>query len=193
MKLLARLVLVSVCASIGFGCGDDTGSGASVSGGGGSDSGGGGAGAGGVGGAGAASTTGGGGSVADGGAGGAAEGGSTGEGGGTCAEKCAGGLDCCGDQCVGKYNDIFNCGACGNECQGENPYCNHGVCAAAPPCDQGKDPPAGMFCCGLTACNDGELCCAVPGPGPTGGPACYAVEPNDPATQTCAPGCPLCD
>jgi hypothetical protein len=106
---------------------------------------------------------------------------------GACVEDCAGmGLTCCDGECVGTYNDVRHCGECGNACPGPHPFCDGSQCAA-PPCD---DPSCGdeSFCCGTQCCGDAELCCAVPGPGPSGGPAC--VSPDE--RGTCPVGCPLC-
>lgn len=101
-----------------------------------------------------------------------------------CAQR---GLTCCGDRCVGTYNDIFNCGACGNECTGASVYCNGTECSA-PPCSAASCA-ASETCCGSECCAPGELCCTVPGPGPGAPPRCVAP---DGATGSCPIGCPLC-
>jgi len=92
---------------------------------------------------------------------------------------------CCGATCVNTDNDIKNCGACGNECTGTNPYCDKGKCGT-PPCNGPTCGPGGL-CCGSNCCMPGELCCDVPGPiGNMLG--CFA--PN--ANGTCPTGCALC-
>jgi hypothetical protein len=98
------------------------------------------------------------------------------------------GLTCCTDGCTGTYDDIFNCGACGNVCGGAHPFCDGVGCAAAPPCTGGTVCAPPTFCCGGACCAPGELCCDVPGPGPGLGPRC--VPPD--ARGTCPTGCPLC-
>jgi hypothetical protein len=81
-------------------------------------------------------------------------------------------------------NDIDNCGHCGNVCSGAHPYCDHGTCASAPPCNADAGAcGAGLFCCGANCCAAGELCCEVPsGIVPT--PQCYP-----PDNGTCPKGC----
>jgi hypothetical protein len=73
-------------------------------------------------------------------------------------------------------------------CEGANPYCDHGTCAAAPPCtpDAGQGACAGGFCCGGACCAADELCCTVPSNTPST-PKCVA-----PVGGTCPKGCNLC-
>jgi hypothetical protein len=108
--------------------------------------------------------------------------------GGGCLMTCAAYELCCAGRCVYPQNDPFNCNQCGNVCGGPHPYCNNGSCATTPPCASGMACFTG-FCCGSTCCNDGQLCCEVPGPGPSSAPSCYTPTPSQP---TCPIGCPLC-
>lgn len=115
-------------------------------------------------------------------------GGSGGSGGGACdGVTCAAGTNCCAGECVNLQNDPYNCGACGTSCPGPHPYCS-GTCGPVP-CFGAEPPPPGSFCCGQSACKNGQLCCEVQGPGPTGGPTCYTPTALQP---TCPIGCPLC-
>jgi hypothetical protein len=116
-------------------------------------------------------------------------GGAGGSGGAPCngPNGCAGGTTCCGGKCVNLQNDPFNCGSCGSACAASPPYCS-GVCQA-PPCFAPTLPPPGSFCCGQNHCKQGQLCCDVQGPGPTGGPVCHTPSAAQP---TCPIGCPLC-
>jgi hypothetical protein len=102
----------------------------------------------------------------------------------TCAAQ---GMSCCDGECVLLYNDVLNCGGCGNLCPEEAPYCDGNSCTPAP-CDMAGACTGSELCCGSACCAPGELCCTVPGPGPSGLPGCYA--PND--AGTCPIGCPLC-
>ena len=156
-----------MCAALflGAACGDDDGSGGAQ----------GGAGGGPAGGGGATSTgaTGGGGADAG------------GAGGGMCTEDCQG-FPCCGTTCVNKENDINNCGECGVQCEGPNPYCDLGECGSAP-CDPLTDCNGTDTCCGTECCTAGKLCCEIPGPV---GSAITCVDPT--AEGTCPMGCVLC-
>src|SRR2546426_1062480 len=38
-----------------------------------------------------------------------------------CGQNGSRAKDCCDGKCVNKYNDIFNCAACGNKCAGAHP------------------------------------------------------------------------
>lgn len=105
-----------------------------------------------------------------------------------CDPMCAmQGLTCCNGACVATYNDVSNCGGCAVACTDPHPYCD-GTACVAPPCDAGTTCADPTFCCGSACCATGQLCCTVPGPGPTGAPAC--VTPDE--TGTCPVGCPLC-
>jgi hypothetical protein len=96
------------------------------------------------------------------------------------------GLTCCDGSCVATYDDIFHCGGCHNTCSGQHPYCDGQQCTA-PPCE-GVACPSFEFCCGTHCCPQNQLCCDVPGPGPSAGPVCA-----DPVNGTCPVGCPLCN
>lgn len=48
------------------------------------------------------------------------------------APMCQGNETLCIDLCVDLAVNVFNCGACGNECTGGTPFCNAGACVAAP-------------------------------------------------------------
>ncbi|MBW2453260.1 MAG: hypothetical protein JRI68_02065 [Deltaproteobacteria bacterium] len=102
-----------------------------------------------------------------------------------CDPPCTQGLECCGDKCVNKGNDIRNCGDCDTFCDQDFPFCDNGTCADAP-CDAGGGCTGGLSCCGASCCNSGQLCCVVP-MGPVGPPEC-----TDPEDETCPPGCPEC-
>ena len=93
-----------------------------------------------------------------------------------------GGFKCCEGYCVNLDNDILNCGACGNLCAGESPYCGSGSCTTAP-CF--GDECGGERCCGNQCCGAGELCCVVnQGPSILG---CF-----EPEFGTCPMGCGAC-
>lgn len=111
----------------------------------------------------------------------------TGTGTGDCAPGCDLGFSCCGGACVNLANDIKNCGACGQACLADPPFCAAGTCAD-PPCDAVVVCSGAQFCCGATCCDEGLLCCDVQGPGPSGGPKCVA-----PDNGTCPRGCPTCE
>jgi hypothetical protein len=121
------------------------------------------------------------------GSGGAQGGGGSG-GGSECQPECEPGLTCCAGKCVGTYNDVKNCGRCGNVCSPERPYCDGHDCAPIPcfgdPICLGIERCCGQICCAL-----GNLCCDVPGPGPSTGPVCVPPEANG---GTCPIGCPAC-
>jgi hypothetical protein len=105
---------------------------------------------------------------------------------GGCAPACEPGFTCCAGACVNLANDIKNCGACGQACLADPPFCASGTCAD-PPCDAVVVCSGAQFCCGATCCDEGTLCCDVQGPGPSGGPKCVAPE-----NGTCPLGCPTC-
>ena len=114
---------------------------------------------------------------------------STGTGSNCDPSSCMAPMECCNGVCVAPYNDIFNCGGCGNVCvapDGAQAYCDHGMCTS-PPCSGGPvcDPPG--YCCGSMCCGPGQLCCDVPS-GVETGPRC-----TDPVNGTCPQGCPWCD
>jgi hypothetical protein len=96
---------------------------------------------------------------------------------------CGWGLLCCDDRCVNPEHDPKHCGGCGRGCTGELPFCAGGICATTP-CDSGLSCAPGTFCCGMTCCTDGQICCDVDAPGPSRGPSCHDL--------VCPPGCPLC-
>jgi len=121
---------------------------------------------------------------------GSGDGGNAGAGGtGVCAVACTTGRNCCGGGCVNLQNDPFNCGTCGNRCDGGKPYCGDGTCQQAP-CDPQTELCApNSICCGSTCCAVGDICCEPQGPIP-GAPSCYAPTA---AAPTCPQGCaPLC-
>ena len=92
-------------------------------------------------------------------------------GGGACdGGACTFGLSCCADACKNYTNDPLNCGGCGIHCGGTTPMCNGGKCEGAT-----CQPP----------CGDGQVCCDVQGPGPSGPPQCIQG-------LTCPVGCPSC-
>lgn len=92
-------------------------------------------------------------------------------------------FSCCDGYCVNVFNDPFNCGSCGNGCDGDQPFCRSGECSD-PPCD-GVQCGAGTSCCGNECCGAGQLCCDVTvGPSITG---CF-----DPEFGTCPTGCMAC-
>jgi hypothetical protein len=98
-------------------------------------------------------------------------GGGADSGGGPCdGGACPIGLTCCNDSCVNENNDPLHCGGCGTSCSGSTGMCQGGSCIA-PTCQPG--------------CGDGEVCCDVQGPGPSGPPQCLPGP-------TCPVGCPLC-
>lgn len=121
-----------------------------------------------------------GGTTATGGAGG-------GQDGGTC--DCGAFKDyrrCCGDRCINTNNDPLHCGACGNKCPADKPFCSGGSCQQPPcekmGCDTGR-------CCGTMCCGAGQICCNVEGP-ISGIIGCHTPSPEQPS---CPPGCaPLC-
>jgi hypothetical protein len=94
--------------------------------------------------------------------------------------------ECCGAQCVNKGNDINNCGDCGVECDAGE-ACNDGECGP-PTCSAPMPCMTGEFCCGLDCCEDGLLCCSIPGPVSTPYPVC--TEPD--SRGTCPTGCNGC-
>ncbi len=95
---------------------------------------------------------------------------------------CMTGLECCDGRCVNLAHDPDHCSECDASCPDVRPFCESGSCTT-PPCFDvtciGTE-----FCCGFACCALGEICCQVDGPGPTGGPECFALE--------CPGGCPLC-
>jgi hypothetical protein len=92
-------------------------------------------------------------------------------GGGPCdGGACTAPLSCCSNACVYEMNDPLNCGGCGNHCMGAKSMCLNGSCVA-PTCQP--------------ACTSAQVCCNVPGPGPTQPPKCYDGS-------GCPIGCPLC-
>ncbi len=157
---MGRAIWIAALAVL-FGCGGDTDDGT-----GGSSS----SGSGGSGGSGASTSSGTGGSSS-----------------GNCDPACTMGLECCGDQCVNKANDILNCGSCGELCTQDFPFCDNGTCADAP-CNAGGGCTGELNCCGASCCAAGELCCVVPA-GPVGPAQC--TPPTE--DGTCPPGCPDCD
>jgi hypothetical protein len=106
---------------------------------------------------------------------------------GGCAVSCAPPFVCCGDLCINLQNDPTHCGTCTTKCTNAKPFCQSGTCAT-PPCT-GLGCPGSSTCCGQFCCTSGQLCCDVPGPGPTLGPTCYTPTSSQP---TCPRGCPLC-
>jgi hypothetical protein len=90
----------------------------------------------------------------------------------------------CNGYCVDTYDDIHNCGGCGIDCPGPNPYCDNGHCTT-PPCDGGACGNS-TFCCGGECCTAGQLCCDVPSNIPSF-PKCTA-----PVNGTCPAGCLGC-
>jgi hypothetical protein len=118
----------------------------------------------------------------------AGSGGSAGGDGGTCdCGAFAQYRSCCGDRCVNVQNDPLNCGACGNRCPAEKPFCGAGTCQT-PPCSGGSCD-AGGQCCGSNCCQTGQICCSIEGP--VGGiNSCYTPTADQPS---CPAGCaPLC-
>jgi hypothetical protein len=67
---------------------------------------------------------------------------------------------CCGDGCHDLNNDIYNCGACGNVCNGDE------LCCA------GKCLPTGPENCGTCGKSCGGLSCCGCGPSATCGDIC---------------------
>jgi hypothetical protein len=97
---------------------------------------------------------------------------------------------CCDGTCAATYNDINNCGSCGNKCTGANPYCDNGTCGSLPACmlKPGQECNAiGAFCCGDHCCAAGQLCCNVDSNLPQDNPQC-----EEPVNGTCPIGCPGC-
>ena len=93
-------------------------------------------------------------------------------GGGACdGGACQAPLHCCTGQCVYEQNDPLNCGACGTHCGGAASMCENGNCVS-PTCNPG--------------CTSGQVCCDIPGPGPSQPPKCVDGD-------TCPIGCPLCN
>jgi hypothetical protein len=91
---------------------------------------------------------------------------------------------------VATYNDVDNCGACGNKCTGANPYCDNGTCGSLPACMLPAGTTcnaAGAFCCGTFCCTGGQLCCTVDSNVAMVNPQCA-----DPVNGTCPIGCPGC-
>ena len=122
--------------------------------------------------------------------GGTGTGGTGGAGGtGSCAVACTTGRNCCGGDCVNLQNDPFNCGTCGNRCDGNTPYCGDGTCQQ-PPCNPQTELCApNSVCCGSTCCPVGDICCEQQGP-ISGAPSCFTPTTAEP---TCPQGCaPLC-
>jgi hypothetical protein len=141
---------------------------------------------------GAAGRGGAGGAAGTGAAGRGGAGGATGMGGGggtgACTLACTTGRTCCGSGCVNTQNDPFNCGKCGNTCQGSTSLCQGGTCVH-PPCDANICA-ATIFCCGSMCCGAGQLCCDPQGPLSGLNPTCYTPTTDQP---TCPQGCaPLC-
>jgi hypothetical protein len=92
-------------------------------------------------------------------------------GGGPCdGGACTFGLKCCNNACVNENNDPLNCGGCGTHCTGSASMCLGGACQV-PTCQP--------------ACASGQVCCDIPGPGPSQPPKCEQGP-------TCPVGCPLC-
>jgi hypothetical protein len=120
------------------------------------------------------------------GTGGSGTGGIAATGGSGACGTCDIGLECCDGSCVNTGNDINNCGDCGSRCD-DTRFCDEGFCKP-PPCS-GTACLATQFCCGTECCKLGQLCCVVPGPGPTGPPGCFDPTPEG----TCPIGCPGCD
>ena len=98
-------------------------------------------------------------------------------------EDCMSGLTCCEGRCANLFNDPANCSECGAACPETRPFCSGGSCESIP-CEGGPTCVGEQFCCGMTCCRPGQVCCNVDGPGPTGGPGCY--------DSFCPGGCPLC-
>ena len=84
-------------------------------------------------------------------------------------------------------DDPFNCGGCGNRCDGKTPVCEVGKCVAAP-CTSGSACSNGNTCCGSACCTSGQICCVVEG-GPIRPPECVTPTPAQPS---CPVGCPQC-
>jgi len=119
-------------------------------------------------------------------------GGSTGTGGspdgGSCVPACTTYQACCAGKCVKLVNDPMNCGGCAVQCKGATPFCEEGMCKAAP-CEKEAGACGNGSCCGSNCCTSGELCCETQGPIPSG-PTCFKPTADAP---TCPQGCaPLC-
>ncbi len=106
-----------------------------------------------------------------------------------CDAGCGPLAQCCGGECKAVYDDPFNCGGCGTVCKGADSLCAGGHCIK-PVCfaDAATCTTAGS-CCGSSCCGKDQLCCEVPGPGPTTGPQCFTPTSTQP---TCPAGCPAC-
>jgi hypothetical protein len=121
-----------------------------------------------------------------GGTGGTVDAGSTRDGGACDCGSFAGYRTCCGDRCLNLHNDPLNCGACGNHCPVDKPFCESGACQK-PPC-QGQSCSAGT-CCGSSCCGANQICCSLEGP-LSGIAGCYTPTPDQPSCpQGCAPLC----
>jgi hypothetical protein len=93
---------------------------------------------------------------------------------------CGCAFNCCGTTCVNFKNDFQNCGSCGHECPGPNPFCDNGVCGV-PACINSCAP--GTLCCGFDCCVSGQICCRV------GGTASPPTCGNWGDRGTCGLGC----
>jgi hypothetical protein len=92
-------------------------------------------------------------------------------GGGPCdGGACTFGLHCCSNACINEMNDPLNCGGCGIVCSGSQSMCLGGSCQS-PTCQP--------------SCSDGQVCCDIPGPGPSQPVKCVDGV-------TCPVGCPAC-
>lgn len=94
---------------------------------------------------------------------------------------------CCGGSCINPQNDPLNCGGCNRPCTGDRPFCDNGVCAAAP-CESTTCSVGGQ-CCGTSCCGTGQRCCRIEGP-IQAVLTCHTPTAEHPG---CPPGCaPLC-